>query len=87
MPNGVLELTLEVARTPDFVDWIGGYYNDCRVVSPPEVRELVIRMRKEAEEEAGWEELSAADATGSAGKKTCTASAKADRCKVAKTAV
>jgi predicted DNA-binding transcriptional regulator YafY len=48
LDGGWVKMTMEVGLAPDLYSWIGGFFGDCRVVGPVDLRETIRRMHLEA---------------------------------------
>jgi predicted DNA-binding transcriptional regulator YafY len=44
--DGSVGMTLRVARTPDFIQWVAGYMDDCRIMAPATLRDELIRRQR-----------------------------------------
>jgi predicted DNA-binding transcriptional regulator YafY len=47
LPDGGLEMKLKVGLAPDLCSWIGGFFGECQVVEPGELRETMRRLHTE----------------------------------------
>jgi hypothetical protein len=54
LADGSVFTTMRLAITPDYVAWIGGFFDDCRVLGPATLREEVLRKRQAAAIEQSW---------------------------------
>jgi predicted DNA-binding transcriptional regulator YafY len=47
LDGGWVKMTMQVGLAPDLYSWIGGYFGDCRVVGPGELKETMRRLHLE----------------------------------------
>ena len=48
LPDGRLEMTMDVGLAPDLYSWIAGFFGECRVVEPGILREKMVELFNEA---------------------------------------
>jgi predicted DNA-binding transcriptional regulator YafY len=48
LENGWTKMTMEVGLAPDLYSWIGGFFGDCRVMEPVELKEKMRGLHAEA---------------------------------------
>lgn len=53
LKNGWTEMTMQVGLAPDLFSWISGFFGECRVKEPGELRETMMRVHREAMEAQG----------------------------------